>query len=75
MLFLEFMQSTLFSGFVKVFNWLIVLESNVSGNDCTYSIEIAFWKAAPPSLPFPRSGTPAPLFEILATRLKKFVVR
>ena len=43
------MRRTRHFGFVEVFNCLTVLESNVSGNDCTYSIENAIKKAAPSS--------------------------
>ena len=33
------MQGIQYSDLVKVFNCLTALESNVGGNDCTYSIE------------------------------------
>ena len=43
--------------FVEVFNCLTALESNVGGNNCTYSIESALWKSCPPC----PSDVPAPL--------------
>ena len=51
------MRRTQNSGFVEVFNCLIVLETNVGRNNCATVLKVPFEKAVPPPLPFLRSRT------------------